>query len=225
MFTLMWDNLKIILSTALIVMTQLIEAFAALIQGDFSGFRDAIVAIWQAIWDGLKNIASNNIQMLIATLGEFIETIVALFTEYDWSKIGTAMWEGIKQGMKDAKDSLVDTATDAANSMVDSMKDNLQMDSPSKLTKEIGGEGVAGGVEAGFMERWSKVLKTMKDATSQIPGALDPAMAKAKAAPQVTYYQQNHFPPAPDGQINEAELLKKQQQQTMELLFEHYIED
>lgn len=124
-------------------------------------------AIWTVQWDLIKGVSTAGIQFLMGdwqggletlreTVGTFwnnvkgvfssqLAAIKDLFTLFGWGDLGTAIVEGIGNGIRNAASFMADAAVDAAKRAFDAAAEWLQIGSPSKRASDELGEPVGVG--------------------------------------------------------------------------------
>lgn len=106
---------------------------------------------------------TQEIPHLIEMFPEMIDKIAAKFTEYDWSSIGTAIIQGIKNGILNATSLIKDAAKAAAQSAYDAAKNKLNINSPSKLFRDDIGKAIPEGMALGIDNNTKYVTDAMDD--------------------------------------------------------------
>ena len=106
---------------------------------------------------------TQEIPHLIEMFPELIDKIAAKFTEYDWSSIGTAIIQGIKNGILNATSLIKDAAKAAAQSAYDAAKNKLNINSPSKLFRDDIGKAIPEGMALGIDNNTKYVTDAMDD--------------------------------------------------------------
>jgi hypothetical protein len=124
----------------------------------------ALIAAMPFIWAAVVAVGALAIQGLILA-APFILAAVAivaviaagyqlyrLWKEIDWKSLGSAIVDGIVNGLKAGAQWVVDAVTDLGTSAMKALKDTLGISSPSKVFAKLGlslPQGVTAGVEAG----------------------------------------------------------------------------
>ena len=106
---------------------------------------------------------TQEIPHLISMFPDLIDKIAAKFTEYDWSAIGTAIIQGIKNGILNATSLIKDAAKAAAQSAYDAAKNKLNINSPSKLFRDDIGKAIPEGMALGIENNTDYITKAMDD--------------------------------------------------------------
>lgn len=118
----------------------IVRAFSAALRGDWRGMGEALRSSWNVLWQGIQDTVS---------------AAVAWFGQQDWGAIGTAILQGIANGITSAVGFVVSAAQQAASAAFEAAKGFLGIQSPSKLFAGIGGNmmlGMAQGITAGIAE-------------------------------------------------------------------------
>jgi phage-related protein len=177
---LVWDNIKAIMSGAFTIIKELFLAFTALLKGDWQGFADHLGNAATTLWETIKRVFQNNVEIIKATVRELIETVSGYFTDKDWSKIGFDVIGGIKDGLLKAVQGLTATAKEAGETLLKSFKNFFGISSPSKLFADEVGGNIAKGIGAGIDSGMAGVQAAAKAAMQPLtPGALAGAGAGA----------------------------------------------
>jgi tape measure domain-containing protein len=200
LLALMWDNIKISFEGALAILTELIEAFAALIEGDWGRFLEHIGNAWEAGWNTVTRIFENNVEAWKIMAGEMVENIVSTFTDKDWGEIGSNIIGGIIEGLKSKASDLADAASEAGSDLLGSMQDFFGIDSPSKLFKEKIGKQISAGIGEGVLAGVGEIKGSLAQAMAGLtPGLGQPALAAAGGPRTIQFSQTNNLPQAPAG--------------------------
>lgn len=116
-----WDGIVSVFNVAVSVITSIVQAFTALLQGDWVTFGTKLVEAATLAWNGISKA--------IETIGEGIKTVVLsliksvidFFSNVDWAAIGSSIVKGIADGIVagvrwivDGVGQLVDAAKAAA---------------------------------------------------------------------------------------------------------------
>lgn len=148
-----WDNIAGIIDSAVNIVMDTIDLFASLLTGDFEGVRDAVLDIWDELWNIIKEVVEGAWDLLSGAFGILWDSISGWFTDLgsdakEWgSDIVTGLWQGIKDMGSWLKTKVGDFISDNIPGPV---KKILGISSPSKLMKEYGedtGEGLGIGIE------------------------------------------------------------------------------
>lgn len=117
-----------------------------------------------------------NLPQLIAQIPTLIKAIVTAFKNYNWLTIGTAIIDGIKDGIKSAAKGLADAAINAAKAAFDGMKKFLGIKSPSRRARDELGKMLPQGMAIGIEADTSKAVAAMDDLALQVMDAGQPDM-------------------------------------------------
>jgi hypothetical protein len=134
------------------VIGSIIEAFASALEGDWTAFGENLRNAWDGIWESIKLIVTNAIN---------------IFLNFDWAGIGSNIIKGIGNGISAATGFIVDAAKRAAQAALDAIKGLLGIHSPSTVFAGIGVNlmaGMAKGINAGA----NLPVSAMNNATEKI---------------------------------------------------------
>jgi len=107
---------------------------------------NAAIQIISALISGLIQ----SIPTLIGAIPEIINAIKDAFKGFDWSTLGKNIIDGIKTGITDAASKLASAAKDAVSGALDTAKKFLNINSPSRVTRDQLGRPFMEGVGRGF---------------------------------------------------------------------------
>jgi len=122
------ETVKLAISTGLDLIMGIVRTFSKLLQGDWSG-----------AWEEIKRTASN-----------IMENIITFFKNIDLVQVGKDIIGGLIKGIGSMAGAVVDTVKDVANGLVKGIKGALNINSPSKVTEQLGewtGEGLVLGLK------------------------------------------------------------------------------
>lgn len=219
---LLWENIKLIFSGALQILTDLFTLFTAAREGDWRKFGETLRHIWDTAWKTITGIFDNAKKALTETVTELIETISNLFTGKDWASIGQSIIDGIAGAISGGGETLANAATGAASAVEEAMKGFFQSDSPSKLMRKDPalGPSIPQGLALGITDEIPAMQRSIQAALNLATGQLRPAVQGA-LSPNVQLAQTNNFPPRAGG-WDEESLLNKTAEQTKQLLLRSY---
>jgi hypothetical protein len=134
------------------VIGSIIEAFASALQGDWTAFGEHLRDAWDGIWESIKLIVTNAID---------------IFLNFDWAGIGTNIIEGIANGISAATGFIQNAATRAAQAALDAIKGLLGIHSPSRVFAGIG-QNMMQGMAIGINKNAQLPATAMERATKEI---------------------------------------------------------
>jgi hypothetical protein len=150
---------------------------------------EIVKALWQAIIDhapelleaGLKligalidGIVTAAIELPTLFLG-YVQTIIDIFRETDWGAVGSAIVEGIKEGIMALWNDLCDYVVSAASDLWEGVKNFFGIHSPSTKFKYIGEMSVEGTKE-GFEDSFPDLTRTVRTLYSNVGDAANAAL-------------------------------------------------
>lgn len=169
-FTVNWPTIKATGEQVMAGLQTAIQTVLTAIQDFWNEWGDDIQNVWQGIVDGVQGVfdlfslafegkwyefgeklrtgwdeAWKNIQGIV-------QSGIDWFNEQDWGAIGTAIIQGIANGITAAAHFIAEAATSAANAAYQAAKGFLGIQSPSKLFFTLGeysAQGFAEGMGAG----------------------------------------------------------------------------
>ncbi len=112
-----------------------------------------------------------------AELEEMSETAQAILTEAGWDETGKQIVTGITEGVTSEKSSFLDALTQMALEGVQAVKDTLEINSPSKVFRELGGY-----TGLGFVNGLSEYAGTSYKAGSAVGESAKEGLANALQA-------------------------------------------
>jgi len=144
------------------------------------------LAVWalKLAWTLIKTLAKGiitaipfAIQALFGALIGVYDSILTLWDGIDWSKLGTAIVDGIMSGLKGGATEYLNTLVDFGQSAVDAFAGILKIRSPSKVFEGLGvaiPEGVSAGVNKGAPAARRSVADLVEPPTAPPMRAVDP---------------------------------------------------
>ena len=123
-----WAVIKTVIKSALDLILGIIQTFIRVFQGD-----------WKGAFESIKQTASN-----------IMNNIKSTFENIDLKQIGKDIINGLVKGISGMAGTVKKKVKELANLIPNGMKDLLGINSPSKVTTELGewtGEGLANGLE------------------------------------------------------------------------------
>jgi len=126
--TTVWETIKLVISTALDVIFGVIDVAMKLIKGD-----------WQGAWESIKKTAEN-----------IMNNIIGFFKKIDLVQVGKDIIGGLIKGIGSMVDKVKETVKNIASTVTNGIKNALNINSPSKVTEQLGqwtGEGLVVGMK------------------------------------------------------------------------------
>lgn len=132
-----------------------------------------------------EQMGKDIVETILEGLGEFADkvwlTLKTWFTavadwvsQQDWKGLGTAIVDGIKQGIIDAGQSIKDAMGGILDGMLNGAKQQEQIQSPSKLWASEVGTPIIEGIFEGMKNAESIILDFIPDMTNRMKAATDP---------------------------------------------------
>ena len=141
-----FNNFEFILRTLLNV----VEFVLSVLTGDFENaglVLRSIIGDWK-LW------ITSGIQAIV-------DTVVSIWTETDWGAVGSAIIQGIGNGILAMMSWITNLANTVSGAVVDSFKSLLGISSPSKVAAEEIGMPFAEGISQGMRQAMSAVNQTV----------------------------------------------------------------
>ena len=141
-----FNNFEFILRTLLNV----VEFVLSVLTGDFENaglVLRSIIGDWK-LW------ITSGIQAIV-------DTVVSIWTETDWGAVGSAIIQGIGNGILAMMSWITNLANTVSGAVVDSFKSLLGISSPSKVAAEEIGLPFAEGISQGMRQAMSAVNQTV----------------------------------------------------------------
>ena len=153
---LAWALIQDAIDLATGVISGIITAWRAAMEGDWQAFGESLRAIWDGIWEGIASILQDAVGLLVEVVGGLIQSIIDKFQSTDWGAVGRGIIDGIRAGLVAAASALANAAANAARAALDAAKGALGIGSPSRVAAEMIGrpftEGIAAGIAAGVRD-------------------------------------------------------------------------
>ena len=184
-----FNNIKIVITTVMGVVRGVIQTFTALLHGDFSGAINGIKTIVSSVFGGIVGIIRNTLSgalsaakevglaiwhgivdglaALAGLAGKVVSGIGnALTAAVSWVgqrflEVGSAIVEGIKNGISSAWDGFKSWLMDKLGSPVQWAKDLLGIGSPSRVFADQVGKPMADGIRVGFEKGHQQTKATL----------------------------------------------------------------
>jgi phage-related protein len=165
----LWNTIQTIAKTTLDLITFAIQAFTALIRGDWSAFGDALQGIWSTTWDAISSIFSDAKDTLVQIASDIKEKILAVWDgiKSKFEEIGDSIVQGIKDGISAAWDSLTGWFGDLVDKFIEKIKKKFGIGSPSLVFANIGRDLMAG-LTLGIEQNQQSPARAMTQTTNNI---------------------------------------------------------
>jgi len=106
---------------------------------------------------------SNNSHLVTDEVGTMTQSISDIFTNIDWSIIGSGLIDGIYYGLSNGWGWLCDTVWNLATDLLNSAKNALGIASPSKVFREAVGKMIPAGIGVGIEANADSALGAVDD--------------------------------------------------------------
>lgn len=149
-----------------------------------AGWTDA----GKSITTSIKNGLDNGYWSVISSAGDIVTGIKDKFNNTSWYSLGSNICSGIKNGIDGGWSIVVGTAKELAGTIVSSMSSRLQINSPSKVMRDIIGRSIPEGIAVGIEAESGTALKAVRNlsnsiASQDIPQLEIPAVALGEVIP------------------------------------------
>lgn len=157
-----WDTVQSGIETVTAIIQGVIGLFQLAVEGDWYAFGETLRTAAETVWDAIKTI-----------IGGAVDNIKAFFTETDWGAVGSAVIQGIANGISSAVGFVADAAKAAAQAALDAAKGFLGIQSPSVLAAQQIGKPFAQGIGLGAEDEMAATGQRLAGAIRQqmIPAA------------------------------------------------------
>jgi len=164
-----FSNVFLIIDTVMRNIGDLITLALQVLTGDWEGAQATLEGIVTRTWETIGTIISNQ-----------IESLKTLFTAIDWAAVGTAIIEGIANGIRNAADFLWEAAQEAARRAYEGAKSWLGIQSPSKKAEEGIGEPFVEGIAQGMKKQFGGLSGAINSGLgAMMSGVQQPTMGAA----------------------------------------------
>lgn len=146
-----WEFISTAVETALSVIDSVWQAFKSAFEGDWTGFGENLRDAWDTAWEFIKTTFTDAKETIIGIAAGLVLDLIAKFQNTDWKAVGTAIIQGIANGISAGAGAIADAAKAAAQAALDAAKAFLGIQSPSKVFTEIGkniGDGLVIGIQS-----------------------------------------------------------------------------
>lgn len=135
------------------------DAFALAFQGDWEGFGETIRLAWDNMWEAIKKA---------------LDSVIEYFNAIDWGAVGTAIMQGIADGIAAGSKIISDAAMAAAKAAFEAAKGFFGIESPSKLFRDEIGLNITEGWAEGIVKGTKDVVASM----TSLAGASMPTLQR-----------------------------------------------
>lgn len=170
-----WSAIETTFRTALDVILGLVEFWLQLLSGDFEGAGETLKGVATTLWEGVKEIFRLQ-----------LDNIGLLITGIDWAGLGTAILQGIANGITGAAGMLADAAREAAQRAYEAAKSWLGISSPSKKTAEKIGKPFVEGIGEGIRDSMRDLQGSVNLGLGSMFSGMQMAGASAETAVNIT---------------------------------------
>jgi phage-related protein len=174
----MWDAVVAIFNTFKTTISNIFSLFKLAFSGDWKGFGEKLREMWDDAWENIKKLASAAWEFLKTEIPKLIDKITGFFKNTDWKKIGKDIVEGIGNGVTSMISWIKEKALALAKAVADTITGFFHMESPSKLTFDMG-VNVSKGFINGMIDEYDRGVRKFSPAINMDVKA----MGNSKSAP------------------------------------------
>jgi hypothetical protein len=191
-----WSAVKAVVVGGIRAISAAIKLVASIIKGDWSGAWEATKRIVSVAWSAIVSIINAQGALVVGAVKLAFNAIWALGSSImaEAERLGRYLGEGLKKGISSMVSSVAEAARDLITSPLNIFRSVPKIQSPSKVTTEIGeflGEGLAIGLENKKGRARAAAKKTIDESIKQLDEARKEFAKLAGASPdQVGRIQQ-----------------------------------
>jgi ElaB/YqjD/DUF883 family membrane-anchored ribosome-binding protein len=148
-----------------------LEEIKGLVETNMTSQQDIISKAWEAILDKLNTSykqMSNDAKNAMNDLKNVIKAGMDEIKNQDWKSIGTAITDGVAQGIRNGQSTVINAAVEVAAAALAAAKARLGIASPSKVFREQIGENIGEGWAKGIEDTSGDVLGSVSDISKGI---------------------------------------------------------
>jgi len=135
-----------------------------IVSGDWEGGLDTIKTVTDTIWASIYGV-----------FGTQIEAVKKVITDVDWLAVGSAIMQGIADGIDAGLELITNAAKNAAQSALDAAKNLLGISSPFKVAAKDIGMPLAQGIGVGIQRGLDDLVGRIDTGLSGMMGSLSAA--------------------------------------------------
>ena len=169
-----FEEVKIVVDTAMKVLSDLFDVGLAVLKGDWQGAWDAIKQMFGDFWWGIWAMLGGALNYL-GTLGTLILGAIGDLSRLLWDvgkDIIGGLWDGMKDKWNDVKDWV-----GGLGGAIAGLKGPLDVD---RVLLQPAGRAIMGGLQGGLQEGWSPISTMLPMMTAAIPAAVGASMSTQK---------------------------------------------
>lgn len=165
------------------------------ISGMLGAVKTAASGILNGILGAIKSLPSKLMQIA----KDAVNKIVQAFTGESWRDIGSNILTGVAAGITGSIGKVAEAAKNAAKKAYESAKDFLDINSPSKLMRDMIGKNMIAGMETGIVSETPSLEKTSARSAERAVESIQGAAFKRSGVMADAIGGSNPIPPDPTG--------------------------
>ncbi|MBX7254536.1 MAG: hypothetical protein K1X50_21320, partial [Candidatus Promineofilum sp.] len=168
----LWTLVGDIVEAGVKIVTDTVDAFRRLFEGDWEGFTDGIQEVWEDIWQAIADFLEGLWDMVSPWLEQFWESIKGWFKPEKWLDLGKNVIQGIVDGINAVGMDILNVLGDWVQKAIDWAKSLLGISSPSQVFFDIGeniGQGLINGIRATITDA-AAALEALFEAMGNVSG-------------------------------------------------------
>ena len=138
------SNLPAIISSAASIVGQLLATLASYLPDLLAQGISLIASLIAGLISMIPDI--------ISAAGDIIKNIKEQFSNIDWTEIGKNVIQGIANGIKNGVSTIIEAAKEAAQKAFEAAKKKLDINSPSRLFRDVIGYNISAGMALGISD-------------------------------------------------------------------------
>ena len=172
-----WNNVKTTVTTTFNNAKSAVVSTANTLKSNLSSAWNSIKSTASSAWNSIKSTATSAWSSLSSTVSSKWQALKSTLGSVNFSSVGKALVDGLKNGVGGAWQSLVSKAQSLAQGLIAKFKSWFSIGSPSKVFAEIGGF-LDAGMEQGIMDGEGKLLHTAGNVAEAVTNGMTPDSPK-----------------------------------------------
>jgi hypothetical protein len=178
-----WQFIQFIFNSGMNIIRSLVLAIQAAMRGDWYAFGEYLRQAVDGWGKMLANIISVGWSAITTAVRTIVTNVINFFKTTDWAAVGTAIVQGIANGITSGISWIKNAALAAANAALEAAKGFLGIQSPSKKMHDEVGVQMAAGTAEGYQEGLDQMMpNTLPSLSKSVSGAASRMSGMARGA-------------------------------------------
>ena len=161
------------------------EAWQLAVEGNWYAFGAKLREGWDRAWTAISEAVAKAWPKIKAGASNMVKLLIEYIKNIDWASVGENIVRGIANGITTAIDWIINAVIEMGSAILEAIQGFLNIQSPSKVMKDLVGANMALGIIEGYQGTLNKAISSGAfnvDATSDINSSISRSAQRGSIA-------------------------------------------